>query len=201
MKPRIAAVFFGITALALAQTAPPKISVTVEQLDGGSWTAVETGRVFASGAQVRFKLTSATGGWLYVTNRGTAGSYNMLFPQPDAGTNNRVRPGSEMTVPTTGSFTITGPPGHDVVYWLVTSTPLATGWPPAAANLPPLPSFRPRCNDAVFKSRGDCVDSTAGLKPAKALPEPLRPRELTTTDSKSPARNAPVIYELRLAHR
>jgi hypothetical protein len=115
---------------------------------------------------------------------------------------------------------VTGPSGHDIVYWVISPVKLgnevrALPPPPAHADLPL--SFRPRCDDTIFKSRGDCIDTSAGVKPLKegeAVPKNLdsialpTPRELlfiqekgaTVVSSPSPL-TGPVVYELRLAHR
>ena len=202
MKVRFAAIF----GLAIAAANAQKIEVTVERQEGDQWLAVEPARVFASGDRLRFRCTTSVPGFLYVMNHGTAGTWQLLFPQKETGTENRMEKGSSRMVPATqGAFTVTGPPGHDIVYWLVSPVPLANGWPePPKSSVPPA-SFRPRCDDTVFKSRGDCVDSTAGLKPAKTLPTQIRPRELNVSDDQkgkaTTAAAAPVIYELRLAHR
>ncbi len=77
--------------------------------------------------------------------------------------------------------------------------------------------MRPRCDDSIFKARGECIDDSAGVKPVKpgeALPSNLAgiagatPRELlfmqeqggTVLSSPSPLAG-PVVYELRLSHR
>jgi hypothetical protein len=120
-----------------------------------------------------------------------------------------------------GWFKVTGPAGHDIVYWVISPVklgnevrPLPPPPPPPSADLPL--SFRPRCDDAIFKSRGDCVDTSAGVKPLKEgeeVPKNLdriaqpTPRELlfiqekgaTVVSSPTPL-TGPVVYELRLAH-
>jgi hypothetical protein len=83
------------------------------------------------------------------------------------------------------------------------------------------PTLHPRCDDSIFKARGECIDTSAGIKPVKPgerLPENMSgvvsetPRELifiqdnsSTKESvvvSSPAPlSGPVVYELRLAHR
>jgi hypothetical protein len=152
-----------------------------------------------------------------VMNRGTGGTFALLFPRADIGMDNRVLNGKEYVLPATegGWFGITGPAGHDVVYWLVSPTKLSDTpvLPPPAAALEPM---TPRCNDAIFKARGDCVDPSAGPKavaPGEALPGnladvPTKARDLyfmqrekaTVVGSPTPL-NGPVIYEFRVAHK
>jgi hypothetical protein len=77
--------------------------------------------------------------------------------------------------------------------------------------------MRPRCNDAVFKARGECVDTDAGPKvvaPGEALPRDLLPmtngasRDLKFTNNSSGSTvssgapmSGPVVYEFLLAHQ
>jgi len=128
-------------------------------------------------------------------------------------------------VPATGDgwFEVSGPSGFDVIYILVSATPMAL---PAAAPQPasqtpataaPLPhGLIPRCDDTIFKARGDCVDSSAGvapLSPKAPLPRELSPlaktaaRDIILTDdgdgtAVKPGLSAklPLIYTFRLAH-
>ena len=71
---------------------------------------------------------------------------------------------------------------------------------------------------SIFKARGDCVDTSAGVKPAGKLPDNMNsvvkpsPRELLFIQDNSIGKESvvvsspaplsgPVVYELRLAHR
>jgi hypothetical protein len=65
-------------------------------------------------------------------NHGTSGNYSLLFPRDETGRENRIESGKEYRIPATEAwFRIDGPPGHDIVYWLVSPLPLA----PAATSL------------------------------------------------------------------
>jgi hypothetical protein len=78
--------------------------------------------------------------------------------------------------------------------------------------------MQPRCDDAIFKARGDCVDSGAGPKtvgPNEALPREITQATATngasrdlkftsdgasaTVTSDSPLAG-PVVYEFLLSH-
>jgi hypothetical protein len=134
--------------------------------------------------------------------------------------------GKEYSVPATKTlFRISGPAGYEVVYWMVTPAKLTDGGQPAYQPLPPPPEPKPapsnlipRCDDALLKARGNCIDSSAGPKmiPRGAnVPQNLKgvagaqnPRELTIMRQKDTAviasptpLSGPVIYEFRLAHR
>lgn len=200
---------------------PQRIQVTVERQEKSAWHPVNSATVFEPGDHVRFRVSANFSGYLYVMNHGTAGTYEVLFPRADTGSDNRIDASKDYVVPATqGSFTVGGPPGHDVLYWLLSPVDVARVYqplppPPSKSDLPP--SFRPRCDDAIFKSRGDCIDSSAGVKavkPGEALPDNLKgsasdaSRELlfiqeksgVVLSSKNPL-TGPVVYELRLAHR
>jgi len=88
--------------------------------------------------------------------------------------------------------------------------------PPASKTAPP--TLIPRCDDTILKSRGDCVDPSAGPKlvpRGEALPQNLtgsglghEQRDLlfvrqknTAVISSSVPLTGPIIYEYRLAHR
>ena len=77
--------------------------------------------------------------------------------------------------------------------------------------------MHPRCDDTVFKARGECIDNSAGVKPVQPgekLPSNLSevagatPRALlfmqeqggAVLSSKTPL-TGPMVYELRLSHR
>jgi hypothetical protein len=209
--------------------APRRIVIQVELRSAGEWRTVDPATIFDSGAQVRFRVKTNFSGFLYVMNQGTSGEYTLLFPREDTGSQNRVEPGREYVVPaTTGAFRITGPPGQDIVYWMV--TPLDIGPPagdrsrPGYVPRPPAPppgtkmhTLLPRCDDAVLRARGECVDSTAGprkVDDTAALPENLKKvpnlksRELVFIRQQNAAvvsspssGDGPVVYEFRLAHK
>ena len=211
-----------LTLCASAQAAQ-KMEITLERRDGAVWKAVDPATILAEGAHVRFRFKSSFNGYLYVTNQGTSGEYTQLFPSQDAGQQNRVEAGKEYMIPSaSGSFAVTGPAGQDIVYWMVSPTPLTENpkkYTPIAAAPPPgsnLESLRPRCDDTIFKARGDCIDATAGPKSVRAaqMPEALgdqagtRSRELIFVKEKNKAvvstptaLSGPVIYEFRLSHK
>jgi Domain of unknown function (DUF4384) len=197
-----------------------RIKLTVERQDAGGWKPVDSALVFAAGDKLRFRVSATFAGCLYVMNHGTSGAYELLFPRSDTGADNSIEARKEYIVPALqGWFKVTGPAGHDIVYWVISPMKLgnevrALPPPPPHADLPL--SFKPRCDDAIFKSRGDCVDTSAGVKPLKEgeqIPKNLdaiaapTPRELlfiqekggTVVSSPAPL-TGPVVYELRLAH-
>jgi len=219
---------FAALGIFRAQSPPPaahRMEVTVERLEHGTWKPKDPGLVFAHNDVVRFGFRANFDGYLYVLNRGTSGKYEQLFPRGETGQDNRITAGAQYTIPATDAeFRIAGPAGYDLIYWLASPVKLATdtlkqapGETVKEAPQPRPEDFMPRCDDAIFRARGECVDSSAGpqgLAKGEQLPGGFAesgaktPRDLIflrrgkTTVMSSPAPlTGPVIYEFRLAHK
>jgi hypothetical protein len=199
-----------------------KLDILVERKRTDRIERVDPATVFNAGDLVRFRFRSNFPGFLYVMNEGTSGAYTLLFPRADTGEENRIEAGKEYRIPMTeeGWFQIAGPAGHEVMYWLISVDRRESRTFP----LPALPStaeatgsdarITPRCDDAIFRARGECLDPAAGPQvPGENLPSNLTPyavpaRDLTVLKSgKSTAvavpssQRAPFLYTFRLAHR
>jgi hypothetical protein len=60
---------------------------------GGAITDVPSDTVFHSGDHIRFSVETNTSGYLFVVNRGSSGTWKLMFPAPEiADGNNRVEP-------------------------------------------------------------------------------------------------------------
>jgi hypothetical protein len=198
-----------------------RMELMLERLDGDTWHPIDPGLVLNQGDRVRFKFRTNFNGYLYVMNQGTGGTYEQLFPREDTGQNNHIEASREYLVPaTSAAFRVAGPAGHDILYWLVTPARLGDTNPhttPAPASPRPAPILIPRCDDTILKSRGDCVDSSAGPKlipRGEQIPQHLAdpfskgPRDLMFLRQKNTAVISspepligPVMYQFRLAHR
>jgi hypothetical protein len=196
-----------------------RMELMLERLDGSTWKAIDPALVLAQGDRVRFRFRTNFDGYLYVTNQSTSGKYEQLFPREETGQDNHIVAGKDYQVPATSfAFRIAGPPGHEVVYWLVspgrlTDVPARPTLPPA--NVTPL-TLMPRCDEGEMKARGDCIDSSAGPKliprgvdvskdyaAANAASRDLlfmRQQNTAVISSPEPL-TGPVIYEFQLAHR
>jgi hypothetical protein len=205
-----------------------RIEIVLEKRSENRWVAVEPALVFPSGDYLRFRIKSNFSGFLYVVNFSTENKYSLLFPTEETGIENHIEIEKEYLIPATpGGFRITGPAGHEIVYWLI--SPVELHQPEKFAHfnytqLPPPPekgklpaNLIPRCDDQMFRARGECIDVTAGLQKVEdpsSLPENisgiqnLNARGLefsrqqnqavvTTPDSGT----APIIFEFHLAHR
>ena len=197
-----------------------RMELMLERLDGTMWKTIDPALVLAQGDHVRFRFRTNFDGYLYVTNQSTSGKYEQLFPREETGQDNHIVAGKDYQVPATAmAFRIAGPPGHEVVYWLVSPARI-TGAPPRP-ELPPARkttplTLMPRCDDAILRARGDCIDSTAGpkliprdvdvsqdLAAANAASRELlfvREQNTAVISSTAPL-TGPVIYEFQLAHR
>lgn len=214
----------GVSAAAVLLAAIPaaaedqRLEVVLEKRSSAGWGVAEPGQVLDQGDEVRFRLTSNLDGRLYVYNRSPEGRSELIFPADDSGTANRLEAGREFLMPEEGAFGIEGPPGHDLIYWVV--SPEESRRPPreisqllAPANLPPPPRFTPSCDETVLRARSLCVDPEAGaqsLTPVEqsTVPGGLRTRAITIEQGKDAAvitsprsRDGFVIFEYRLAHR
>ena len=205
------------------------LEIVLELKKDGDWHPIDPGRILDQGDLLRFRVRSDFDGYLYVMNLGTSGQYSLLFPREDTGRMNRMETSKECLVPALdGSFQITGPSGYEIVYWLVSpvelnedtarskSTYVPLPPPPAKTAKPPV-TLIPRCDDTLFRARGECIDSSAGprsITDPKELPENLSTlpeatsRELafikkdnSTLVSSSESMKGPVIFEFRIAHR
>lgn len=204
-----------ITLHAYAQSStlskgPHRMELILEKLQSGKWSSIAPGQVLNPNDNVRFRFKTNFSGYLYVMDLGTSGTYSRLFPSADAGEQNKIEAGKEYLIPATeGAFRIAGPPGHDILTWMVTPVALAGAAqkykplppPPKPSAVPP--TLIPRCDDAIFKSRGDCIDTSAGAKPGNKASRDL---VFMLQDKKSVVSSPvplqePVAYEFRLAHK
>jgi hypothetical protein len=199
-----------------------RMEITLERLNGQDWHSVDPALVLAQDDRVRFRFRTNFDGYLYVMNQSTSGKYEQLFPRDETGQDNRIAANKEYRVPATSTaFKIAGPPGFETVYWLVTPARLTDAPPrlsaPPQATPAKLPTLIPRCDDAVLRARGDCIDHAAGPKlvPRDAdVPQNLASqadtaqRDLlfmqqkdTAVIASSAPLTGPVIYQFRLAHK
>jgi hypothetical protein len=204
------------------------ISIVLEKRSGAAVQKVDPGHVFNHGDTIRFRVRPQVDAYLYVLDLNTSGRYDVLFPRAETGNDNRVEHGRDYLLPATsdGWFQVAGPAGHERLYFVLSPVALnapqgaATPQPGSALPMPPqgtAPStLRPRCNDGIFRARGECVDSGAGpqtVAPNETLPRDIsqlaqdasRDLEFTRSPHGSMVKSAaplsgPVVYEFLLAH-
>ncbi|MGI4756762.1 MAG: DUF4384 domain-containing protein [Janthinobacterium lividum] len=212
----------GLCAVGQRQTPPASDGVVIqlEQLRGDKVTPVRTEHVFQKDDVVRFRLNSAMEGYVYVVDHATSGEYSVLFPSGTTSGNNQVRIDTQFYVPAAedGWFQVSGPPGFDTIYFLLSPVKLAVSTaqvkPGASEKLPE--SMMPRCDDTVFQARGECVDRSAGatiLPRGASLPPQISAaaanasRDLVLMNEPdghvkiTRTNDGPAIYIFRIAHK
>ena len=203
--------------LAMARADGPdarKVRIVLERLQNNSWSAVDPGLVLAQGDRVRFKINTDFDGYLYVVNYGTSGKYSVLFPAKDTGTDNKISKGHSQQIPAADSvFRIVGPAGQEIVYWMLSPIPVPGDGSIPVPEKPKTPAVLiPRCDDSLMRARGECIDSSAGVRDlASPAPEELEPagkpagltflREDKNSVVAANASSGPIVYEFRISHK
>src|SRR5579884_1900910 len=178
MTDRSRGVFLGASLVAIgvaalfAQTQAElkqRMDLLLEKKDGASVKAVEPNYVFLTGDKLRFRLRSDVNGFLYVLDRGSSGQWRQLFPRDELSQSRRVAAGHDYLIPASGSgwFEVSGPSGYDNVYFLISPVDLGKTLPGGNQNASSneandaaaLAAATPRCDDELFRSRGECLDS------------------------------------------
>lgn len=221
----LVAAISGATGVSVSADSAPVslISIQLEKKAGDQVQTVDPRHVFDKGDTVRFHLKPSVDAYLYVLDLNTSGKYEVLFPRAETGSDNHIEQGRDYLMPATsdGWFEVTGPAGHERLFFVMSPVALTVGEVQnRAAARPPQgtapASMKPRCNDGIFKARGECVDVGAGPKtipPGETLPRQLTQvapgasRDLTFTKdstgsvvSSSAPLAGPVVYEFLLAH-
>jgi len=192
-----------------------RVEVTLERETPVGWETVDPGLILEGDDLVRFRIKSNADGYLHVTNRGTSGAYSTLFPSIDAGEENRIQAGKQYRIPqTSGAFRLNGPAGHDVVYWVLSPQPLPSAYrplPESPGTAKPKPGLLPRCDETILRARGECIDSSAGMRQSQergSNETAMRSRELLFVQKKKASvvsapegLSGPVIFEFRIAHK
>ena len=153
---------------------------------------------------------------------GTSGKYSLLFPRDETGRENRIESGKEYRIPATEAwFRIDGPPGHDIVYWLVSPLPLAS----RRNGVPPLPKTEGAAEDPAAalrrfhfprprpvhrferrparhsRDRGTSRESEGRAARPKSRELIIMRKEEQSLISSPVPLAGPVVYEFRLAHK
>jgi Domain of unknown function (DUF4384) len=207
-----------------------RTEVIIEKQVGDKGVAMSPQHVYSNGDMIRIRFRTNSDGFLYVVNRDTQNKLTVLFPREETGKDNRVHASVNYLIPsnTDGWFRIQGEPGYDTTYFVVSPKELNA---PAkseraestsvAANAPapaPVPNtMKPRCDDTLFRARGECLDSDSGARtvsPAEKLPSGVptdskivsrdltfvREARSTVILAKAPT-DGYLVYEFRIAHR
>ncbi len=210
-----------------------RYDLILEKKDGSAVRVMDPAHIFDGGDLIRFRLRPGVNGYLYVLNHGSSGKYEQLFPRAGESGDREVQAGHEYVIPDSDSgwFRIQGPPGYETVYLLISPLDLGKSLFPHAreeqdrpevhtqqsdADAKAFESATPRCDDELFRTRGECLDSKAGLKPVQPgetlplnVPQVasgsrdlvvVKPSNDTSVSSTEPF-DAPVVYHFRIAHK
>ncbi len=86
---------------------------------------VDAASVFHAGDRIRLGIEVNSPGHLYIVNRGSSGSWNVLFPSPEvAGGDNRVLPGMRYEIPSGYTFTFDERAGEEKLFIVLSRQPV-----------------------------------------------------------------------------
>ena len=225
----LTALLVGMAQMAGAQkeaALSSRVDLILEKKEGNTIRQIDPTHVFAEGDWIRFRVRSGVNGFLYVMNRNSSGKYEQLFPRMGGSPERSIKIGKEYVVPDSegGWFRVQAPPGYETVYFLISPMDLGKSLPAGAEAAgdgheaaDAFATATPRCDDELFRTRGECLDTNAGLKPVQQgekLPDKFSQvpaatsRDLVvvkesndTSVSSTEPFEAPVIYYFRIAHR
>jgi hypothetical protein len=179
-----------------------RVDLVLEKKEGTAIRAMDPGHVFAEGDWIRFRLRPGVDGFLHVINQGSSGRFEQLFPRPGEQQSKFVKAGKEYVIPDSdkGWFRIQGPAGYETVYFLVSPKKMEQALPDSAADTKAFATATPRCDDEVFRARGECLDDTAGLKPTSRDLVVVKDSNDISVSSTEPF-ESPLVYRFRIAHK
>jgi hypothetical protein len=214
-----------VTAAAAAGPAGTTFVIRLEQKREDKAVAMYPTHVFEGGDVVRFRVTAkGFGGYLYVIDQGTSGSYSTLYPAQGTAADPVLHTDQDAFVPAVedGWFQVDGPAGFDVLYFVVSPKPIdmsaGAGHEEKPGTAAPVPdTLKPRCDDSIFQARGECVDDSAGpaalsrdvpLPPQIAAAAQNASRDIVFDEGEADHAvtvtaplDKPAVYVFRLAHR
>ena len=193
-----------------AETEPFTVLVDLNGEHG--WQQVDASTVFRAGQDIRFRIRSAAGGYVYLLDETPLGEQTWIYPEPD-GIIRRMQPRREYTVPADGSYRVSAQPGYDILYWVVSPGRLS-----AVPQLPvrqqqrrPTGKLLPRCQQSVLRARGLCIDEQAGTaRPAQSATAAELTKQIAGAADGQPKESGAavlissgnvVVYEMWLAHK
>lgn len=100
------------------------IKATLELNRNGQISTVLPTHEFVSGDKVRIVYTPNTDGYVYWLAKGSSGSYSILFPSVQAGTDNKVNKNQEYTIPAKGTFRFDDKPGQEELLCVLSAQPV-----------------------------------------------------------------------------
>lgn len=103
---------------------PLGLRYSLLQRTASGFQEVDAGSAFHAGDRIRLSVEVNDPGYLYIVNRGSSGSWTVLFPSPEiAGGDNRVFPGQRYEIPSGYTFTFDETPGEEKLFIVVARQP------------------------------------------------------------------------------
>jgi hypothetical protein len=97
---------------------------TILKKSGGAQTEVSTDAVFHAGDRIRLVVEANDDGYLYVVNRGSSGTWKLLFPSPEIKNgDNRIQRRVRYEVPSGYTFTFDEQAGEEKLFIVLAREP------------------------------------------------------------------------------
>jgi hypothetical protein len=90
----------------------------------GRFVETDLNTTFRSGDGIRVSIESNDDAYLYIVNKGSSGTWSLLFPSADInGGNNRVQAHQRIEIPGQGQFTFVDEPGEERLFVVLSRPP------------------------------------------------------------------------------
>jgi Domain of unknown function (DUF4384) len=92
----------------------------------GQFAETDANTIFHSGDGIRVSIESNDDAFLYIVNKGSSGTWTLLFPSPDINDgNNRLPAHQRIEVPAGGQFIFVDEPGEERLFFVLSRPPEA----------------------------------------------------------------------------
>ncbi|MDQ2901213.1 MAG: DUF4384 domain-containing protein [Acidobacteriota bacterium] len=174
----------------------------------GDYKEVDSDSTFHSGDSIRVSVEANDGAFLYIAHTGSTGKWDVLFPSPDTGTQNRIDPRKAYDIPGTGSFDFDEHAGIEKLYIVLSRNP-----EPQLQRLIENPKLRDKPDSHTLLMADSTVKNVQEQFKARDLrfqKERVDPHTRDNVDREETAvyivnaahdTESPVVAELELRHR
>ena len=105
---------------------PLGLRYSILKREGSGTVEVDPNTIFRSGDRIRLRVDVNTSGFLYVVNRGSSGTWKLLFPSPEiAEGDNRAQKGKQYEIPAGYVFTFDNQPGKENLFIVFSHRPVS----------------------------------------------------------------------------
>ncbi|MFN7925247.1 MAG: DUF4384 domain-containing protein [Bryobacteraceae bacterium] len=189
-----AAVALWVAAAACAAGAD-RVDVRLERRTGEEWRGIDSKTVLEGGDRIRFRVRCTMPGWLYVYSTDSSGKAGWLVEDGLL-----IVKDQDYEIPRGAAYTVSGPAGFDVVYWIVSPRKVpAEALVPANARRNVSNTMRPRCREGSGEAKMACLDDRAGASGLRA--RELKEERGTEKGGEGDRNFSVMVSEFRVAHR